>query len=347
MLTYSIMLLILLFMALIVAVRDGRGKQADFFDLESSNCMRGFWCLVILLVHVPTAYQNTLQDLTGSFAYIGVTFFFMTSGYGLMLGIKNKGIKSIEGFWLRRLPKLLLPMFLTNIVLSLANLCQTGVYNPADLINFHGFVRQLLVFYFIFWAVFRFIPQKVSENQKTLIICGAVLLISLSIYIFKISAWATESFGFIYGILLAHYKSEFEAFAKQKWLAKSIGFCAAALIFGIAYLKFKHVVFIGEYLIKVILGLAILIFILTLNSKISIGNPVGRFMGKISYEVYLLHGAVFTLISSIAPDINSGLFILLSILVTVALSPVINRISNMILSLISKPATKNAGDGVK
>lgn len=330
MLTYSIMLLILLFMALLVALRDSKGKQSAFFDLESTNCMRGFWCLVILLVHIPTAYQNTLQDMVGSFAYIGVTFFFMTSGYGLMLGINNKGIKSIEGFWFRRLPKLLLPMLLTNIVASLANFYQSGIYKPSDLINIHGFVRQLVIFYFIFWAVFRFVPQKVSDNNKSLIVCGAILFVSVAIYFFKISGWATESFGFIYGILLARHKDRFEAFAKHKWLAKGFAFCVLSLIFGIAYIKFKHIDFVGDYLIKILLGFAILMFILVLNSKISIGNPVSRFMGKISYEVYLLHNAVFVFLSALYPEMNSGVFILMSILITVALSKAVSSVCNII-----------------
>lgn len=340
MLTYSIMLLILLFMALLVAVRDSRGKQAAFFDLESSNCMRGFWCIVILLVHIPAAYQNPLQDMVGSFAYIGVTFFFMTSGYGLMLGINNKGIKSIEGFWLRRLPKLLIPMFLTNIVASLSNFYQSGIYKAVDLINIHGFVRQLVIFYLIFWAVFRFVPQKVSDNNKSFIVCGAVFAVSIAIYFLKISGWATESFGFIYGILLARYKDKFEAFAKHKWLAKSFAFCVSSLILGIAYIKFKHIVFIGDYFIKVLLGLSILAFILILNSKISIGNPVSRFMGKISYEVYLLHNAAFVFLSAVYPEMNSGVFILLSIIITVMLSKAVNYICNIILKPVKLRVTR-------
>lgn len=340
MLTYSIMLLILLFMALLVAVRDGRGKQSAFFDLESSNCMRGFWCIVILLVHIPAVYQNPLQDMVGSFAYIGVTFFFMTSGYGLMLGINNKGIKSIEGFWLRRLPKLLLPMLLTNIIASLANFYQSGIYQPSDLINIHGFVRQLIVFYFIFWAVFCFLPQNVSDNNKSIIVCTAVLLVSVAIYFFKISGWATESFGFIYGILLAKYKEKFEAFAKHKWLPKSIAFFVSSLILGIIYIKFKHIVFLGDYIIKILLGLSIIIFILILNSKISIGNSVGRFMGKISYEVYLLHSAAFVFLSALYPDMNSGVFILLSLIITVAFSKFVNSICNIIFKPVNLRVTR-------
>ena len=98
---------------------------------------------------------------------------------------------------------------------------EVAAYNKAvDLINIHGFVRQLVIFYLIFWAVFRFVPQKVSDNNKSFIVCGAVFAVSIAIYFLKISGWATESFGFIYGILLARYKDKFEAFAKHFPIAK-------------------------------------------------------------------------------------------------------------------------------
>ena len=56
-----------------------------FFDKNNSNAMRGFWCFIVILVHTPVVYQNTIQDIMGSFAYVGVTFFFMASGFGLTI----------------------------------------------------------------------------------------------------------------------------------------------------------------------------------------------------------------------------------------------------------------------
>ena len=89
MLTTCIMLLIVAFLGFLILYIDFKGKQSDFFDLENSACMRGFWSIIVMLVHVPTQFQNQIQDMLGSFAYIGVTFFFMTSSYGLMQWIQK------------------------------------------------------------------------------------------------------------------------------------------------------------------------------------------------------------------------------------------------------------------
>ncbi len=88
MLNYIIMGLILLFLGFDILY--GAKIEADnnnFFDTKNAQAMRGFWCIIVILVHIPALYQNRIQDMIGSFAYIGVTFFFMTSAYGLSLSL--------------------------------------------------------------------------------------------------------------------------------------------------------------------------------------------------------------------------------------------------------------------
>ena len=109
MLTGLIMAGILLFLAgLLLAGAKYRPNGEHFFNRENSGAMRGFWCLIVVLVHIPGAYQNRIQDMLGSFAYVGVTFFFLTSAYGLRLAAVMRP-ESLQGFWRKRLPKLLVP----------------------------------------------------------------------------------------------------------------------------------------------------------------------------------------------------------------------------------------------
>lgn len=72
--TYAIMGLVLLFMAFILIYKAKLTKDTShFFNLTNTTAMRGFWCIIVILVHIPAVYQNRIQDLMGSFAYIGVT----------------------------------------------------------------------------------------------------------------------------------------------------------------------------------------------------------------------------------------------------------------------------------
>ena len=65
-------------------------NKITVFDVYDSRILKGAFCIIIILVHIPEVYQNKIQDLMGSFAYIGVTFFFMTSSYGMRLSMQKK-----------------------------------------------------------------------------------------------------------------------------------------------------------------------------------------------------------------------------------------------------------------
>lgn len=155
--TYLIMVVIVLFLIceLVIGAKY-QTNSAHFFDIENTNAMRGFWCLVVILVHIPAAYQNPIQDMIGSFAYIGVTFFFMTSAYGLSLAQK-KNPNSINNFWRRRLPKLLIPCLIVNVFGLFFNAIVGGSIELSNLIRINGWVQWLLVCYLVYWLCHKFI----------------------------------------------------------------------------------------------------------------------------------------------------------------------------------------------
>lgn len=67
-------------------------------------------------------------------------------------------------------------------------------------------------------------------------------------------------------------------------------------LIGIAYLKFKPVVFWGDYVLKRILRIMITTFIFTVIRKVKVGNKINEFLGNISYEIYLFYHAMFVLV---------------------------------------------------
>ena len=153
------------------------------------------------------------------------------------------------------------------------------------------------------------------------------------------TTWCPEIYGFIWGIVLSNVKDRFAGWMRNRWLVKVGAFCIIAGILGIAYLKFKLVVFFGDYVLKIVLGLAIIVFMLAANTRIEIGNKVSLFLGSISFEVYLLHGTVFTLIAHFVLEIISGAFIVMSIIVTVILALIVHKVGEPISKKIVKVLT--------
>lgn len=341
MITYAIMAIIMLFLAFELLYKAKYKPDGNhLFDKQNSDAMRGFWCLIVILVHIPAAYQNRLQDMLGSFAYIGVTFFFMTSAYGLRLGIE-KNPDSIKCFWRKRLPKLLLPMFLVNIVSVIFSLFEGKDLSLTAFIRINGWVQWLLVCYLIFWAVNRFVKPVLPANRggySNVIICALIGIFSITVYALKnhitSTTWCPEIFGFVWGIAFFHIKKWFSDWMGKKWLLKCICLCIFAGVAGIAYLKFKPVVFFGDYLLKIFLGVLIITFMLAVNRGIAVGNKVSLFLGSISYEVYLLHGAVFGVLAAFVPELNSGIFIGMSIAITVGIAFVIHIVGTRVVKMI-------------
>lgn len=109
-----------------------------------------------------------------------------------------------------------------------------------------------------------------------------------------------------------------------------------SLVFGIAYLSFKPVFFYGEYLLKIVLGLIIIIFLFTLSSQRKFGNRTINFLGEISYEVYLSHGFIMLLLKTFIPQLSSGLFVLMTVILTIGFSTIVHYIDKPIVKFCRK-----------
>ena len=145
-------ILMLIFIALYVVIVLAGAKYLPgkeyFFDFYDSQMLKGLSCIIVVLVHIPSGYQNRIQDMIGSFAYIGVTFFFMSSAYGLKYGIKNKK-NYLKHFWRRRLTALLIPALMCNVV-NVIFLVATGQdVQLVTFLNINAWVRVLLLFYLV------------------------------------------------------------------------------------------------------------------------------------------------------------------------------------------------------
>lgn len=311
-----------------------------FMSIEDTTFLRGFWCIIVVLVHIPAAYQNRIQDMLGSFAYIGVTFFFMTSAYGLKWSMEHKP-GYMDHFWRRRLPSILIPALIANALEVLENGFNEVPFTALSFVNINGWVKVLLLYYFVFWIVYGIAPKIIvvlggggGGDWQDAAMCLVVFGCSLIDYFteFKIiSRWIVEPLGFAYGILAAKYANEIKKWIGKKWHIKSIVLMVISALIGIAYLKFKPYVFWGDYALKILLGIVITTFIFTIIGKVKVGNKINGFLGSISYEVYLTHLIAFSLVSRMLSGVESGIYISVSIIVTMMLSVSVHWLKKLIM----------------
>ena len=164
--TTIILMLSLVLVFAVIAILGVRYKpdKDSFFDLKDTVVLKGLFCVIVVLVHVPSQYQNPIQDGIGSFAYIGVTFFFMTSAFGLMYNVAQKE-GYLREFWRRRLPPLLIPALLCNALSIAVSTMEKNQITLWSAINIGAWVKVLLLYYFSFWII-KIIPGGVLKEMS-------------------------------------------------------------------------------------------------------------------------------------------------------------------------------------
>lgn len=341
--TWIIMGLIVVFLALAALIGCRRmGDTKTFMGREYTQALKGLSCLIVVMVHFPAEYGNTVQDLIGSFAYICVTFFFLCSGYGMRYSLEHKK-GYLQHFLRKRLSALLIPVVVFNVCAFLIGVVWQGGVNASTLdwlLSISDWIKVLLMYCICFYLVYRFVfKEEKNRFLGDMAVCAFVLITSLITRLteFKLTyLWTTECLGFAYGILLYRYKDRLVAFLNRKSALKTAVFFALSLVCGVTYLKMKNVFFLGDYVIKIILCLVMLMFLFSATLKIRIGNRVNQFLGKISYEVYLIHSAVIEVLLPMLPQWESGVMILIAYVVTIAASAAMNAVSKRLLALIPR-----------
>jgi len=180
-----------------------------------------------------------------------------------------------------------------------------------------------------------------NENTAIVLLVSGVVVSSVLSYFMTYptsetsarAAWPFERWGLVWGVLLYAFFAKAKQFVlPDKAKVATLAFLCCAL--GVAYLKSKMEFFWGEYLLKIVLGLAIIVFLFTISSKRAFGNKVAFFLGGISYEVYLSHGFVMHVLDDCCPTMPSGAFILTTVALTIAFSTAIHYIGKPIVKAI-------------
>lgn len=235
----------------------------------------------------------------------------------------------------KKLIKILVPCITTNIVsIIVLNIIEEKA-SLSDVVHINDWVKWLLVCYGIFEIVNIVVPKE--KNDKY--VCVGVLGFSLMIYILKMigifesTTWCSEIFGFVWGLFLLSKKEEIYDWIMKNWQKKvMIGFIGTLMI-GICYLKFENILFLGDYVLKIILGLAIIFFVLILNTRINLNNRISRMLGKISYETYLLQWTMISAIGCLGLK-ESGVYILMLYISIILVAYIVNGVDKKIFEIL-------------
>ena len=257
---------------------------------ESLKPIKFLFAIIIIFVHIPQLYGNRLQDMIGSFAFIGVSFFDLSSAYGLKYLSEHKH-SYLDTFWKKRIFEIVIPLFCIAILYALYEV----VFRSGEILfikykNIYGWILVLFEFYILFWVIYRLSNKyKWLYKYKDYLICVITFILSVTDFFFNINiikGWSLERLGFIMGILLYNKKDKIEDWAGKKTFKKIVVLLVSSIFAGIVYLITKNMYLIS-YFTKAILEFIFLFLIVLWTSKYSTSNCMMLSGG--GYIIWVIH----------------------------------------------------------
>lgn len=281
------------------------GVSDEFMSKEYTTSLRGVCALAIMLCHIRITNFAPLNV----FNYLGnpiVGIFFFLSGYGMLTRIKQIGIDNyMNGFILKRCVPLFVEYIFVWIFYFVCMFSVSGNFNfLKEIITPHSwFIIMIEVLYIVFYIGYKLF----KDNLRGLIIFVTIFELAL---IIALSAFGADEFwylsllcfsgGMIYSVVNLN---------KKKTLPLIFGFGALAVVTtGAEYvLSDKPKIIVLWALIYNVSVLSLAIVALSVGRYVRFKNPVFELCGKMSLEIYLLHGVFQFVFKEIKPIYNNSL----------------------------------------
>ena len=311
----------------------------DYLGVNSTNGLKGLLALGIVFHHL-SQWVTTGTEFV-NFKYMGtyiVSVFFFISGYGLYVQ-NNRKEDYLDNFLSKRLSKILTPFIaISSIYLIYRNINGQALtitffvdlFKKGSTVIYNGwFVDIIILMYVFFYISFKiFSNRTVAILVNTLLIVGYIILAIKLGYVFW---WYNSSLPFVLGLLWAKNKKYIDGILNKYYFIILV--CITGLLF-ISHqysfvLKKLHIVDSVSYGFAAnIDNIIFTIFFILMARKIDFSNKYLLFLGKISFELYMIHGLVMSIFGKcfVTSRLNDVVFTILVVVTSITLAWIINSI---------------------
>ncbi len=378
--------LLLIVMALRGASLSPRGERAaSFLCLDQTRQIRAAACLCVILHHMTqriTGYGSLPRGPITFFNYAGFLFtgiFFFFSGFGLMQRLRTRK-DYLRTFPARRFPSVLVPFWITNLLLLAAGRILYGYRSSPGrtfsdlfgltLVNSNGwFIIEIVLFYFLFWILF----SRIRNRDAALVLLSLLVLLTIGIsffrghdpngmavHWFRGEWWYNSTLVFIAGLIFGRFRDRIEAFALRTWpfllvslvllyavtfrvsvrLLNRYGYYQTDRPFG---MEGAALTLLAQSLAAVFFALLVVL----LSMKITLRSRTLVLVSGVSLELFLLHGSFIDLVFSglrLPAMALFGLVFLSSIAAAALTVPLTRRASRALTDLLSGPERESSDE---
>ncbi len=287
------------------ALLGNREKIGNSYSLQTMNCTKGIFAILIVLFHLSQHINGgILFKIIGDTGYLSVAVFFFISGYGMYTRVMQNRGGYCSSIVSHRIPIVLLPWIIATMIYALFWFLEGGIERILEICNNHEngyllitnswFVVVIAIFYLIFYFAFRRCDGDFKRGIRGTMI-GVSLFIVIAYMIGLGGWWYYSSFGFVLGIIWKENEVKINRIAEQKWF---LFLAEWGCVFIIGYvIRFVNSRFIHSPVIHdasfLLASVAFAGAIFTLLKKIIVNSKIMNFLGKISFEIYLLHELIY------------------------------------------------------
>jgi membrane-bound acyltransferase YfiQ involved in biofilm formation len=305
----------------------------DFFSKENTNELKGIFILLVAFAHITQRMNPTIGImplvLGGNLAN---AMFLFISGYSIMESFRRKR-DYLKGFAFKRLHRVYMPFVIVNLViLVFYNLALGESYTLKDFVVYSLEIKYLstgsalwyiiatLYLYLAFYIAFKYFKAKHSLVVLTFL---TLLYVVFCKYLHVGIWWYNTALCFPVGAYLSYKKDLIINFIKNNYIKT---FTVSLVGCMITFISFIHPLK-GQLIWNVAFTMFFSIFVISAMLKINLNSKVYKFLGEISYEMYLTHMMllfIYFKLVHLSGSYSVYLFLLGSIILSICLKRIMD-----------------------
>ncbi|MCR5000147.1 MAG: acyltransferase, partial [Lachnospiraceae bacterium] len=322
---YPLLLLVLILWGAKVSRKE---IAAEFWSVDQTKMMQGVLCICVVLHHVTQEISSYGSRNVGPitwFSDIGFLFtgiFFFISGYGLVTNLLHRP-DYLKHFIPKRLGAVLIPFWFVNLLLVMAGIFIFGDHKTTlrgvmevfglRLVNSNGwYIVEIVLFYLMFYLLCYCIKNK--DVALVLLSVFALAIIRYAFFTghdptgqnatwFRGEWWYNATIMFVVGLWYARFREKANGVLERgyKVILPVVAILTVASMYASRYvlgrygyyheqLAFGHRDALITLLVQCVSCVIFTLLVVLLNMRITIGNPILRYLSKISMTLFLVHG---------------------------------------------------------
>lgn len=302
-------------------------KKNDYLSLEYTKYLKGILALVVVFCHIQ--YGRTTIPIFKIFNYVGdlaVSCFFFFSGYGLISQYLKNSEGYLKTFFRKRIVKILFA-YMIFICIYLIYYFVSGTFKSFDdiitftksgslIVSHSWYIIDIIILY----AAFYIIAKIFKENYKFIIIgmYGFVTFLTLIMICFEMSEfWYVSIFSLCFGMSYKIIQEKIDnKNIKKYYIIIAVIFIIFEILQFIINKMYDSIpITIIVAILKNVACISFTFLIINIGKYIQFKNPIFKFLGKISLELYLIHGLFEKVFSNTNFTNNNNFIYGLSVLV--------------------------------